>query len=140
MSNRGESVRPTVEQLRTLVETFYGRVQDDALLGPVFERHLDGGWPAHLDRMVDFWSSVLLGTRTFQGDPVARHAALPEIGPEHFDRWIDLFGTVLHDLFPEPTARDILGRAMRMRRVLQAASHPDAIHPLTVLTTTRATR
>jgi len=126
--------------IRVLVETFYAKVRDDELLGPVFARHLDGAWPAHLDRMVDFWSTVLLGAARFRGDPVARHAALSEIGPVHFDRWIELFDETLHELFPEPTARDILGRAKRMRRTLEVASHPDATHQLTVLTTTRATR
>ena len=31
-----------------LVETFYGRIQEHATLGPVFEAKLHGRWPEHL--------------------------------------------------------------------------------------------
>jgi len=140
VSNATVRIRPSEQEIRALVETFYAKVREDELLGPVFARHLDGAWPAHLDRMVDFWATVLLGAASFRGDPVARHAALPEIGPGHFDRWLELFEETLRERFSEPTARDILGRAMRMRRTLENASTPDATHQLTVLTTTRTTR
>ena len=129
----------TEREIRLMVERFYGRVQDDDLLFPVFDRLLTHGWDAHVDRMVDFWASILLGARRFQGDPVARHRAIHELGPQHFDRWLLLFGEVLDDTFPEHIAKDILWRAQRMRHVLEPSEPPDADPRLTVLTTTRAT-
>jgi hemoglobin len=43
-----------------LVETFYGRIRQDAVLGPIFEARLQGRWDTHLAAMVDFWSSVTM--------------------------------------------------------------------------------
>ncbi len=41
-----------------LVETFYGRIRADDLLGPIFAGRI-ADWPWHLDRMKRFWRSVL---------------------------------------------------------------------------------
>ena len=45
--------------LERLIPAFYARVRDDALLGPVFNQAI-GDWPHHLDKLVAFWSSVML--------------------------------------------------------------------------------
>lgn len=134
------NVRDAIDEqgIRTMVKTFYGRVRHDPMLGPVFESRLDGSWAEHMSRMVDFWASVLLGARRYQGNPLAKHRALPELGPEHFDRWLELFDEVLRDVFPEHVALDVLGRARRMRMVLDPVSTPDASHDSTVLHKTRA--
>lgn len=122
------NVRDIVDEqgIRTMVETFYGRVRHDPMLGPVFERRLSGSWPSHMSRMVDFWSSVLLGARRYQGNPLAKHRAISELAPEHFDRWLELFGEVLTETFPEHVATDVLWRAKRMRQVLDPGAAPDA--------------
>ena len=77
-------------EIHRLVHGFYSRVRSDELLGPVFERHI-GDWPVHLAKMVDFWSSVLLGTRRYHGTPMPAHQALPELSPTLFRRWLELF-------------------------------------------------
>ncbi len=41
--------------------------------------------------MVDFWSSALRGTARFRGSPMPRHAALPGLSIELFQRWLRLF-------------------------------------------------
>lgn len=126
--------------IREMVERFYSRVQEDDLLGPVFARHMSADWPEHLDRMVDFWSSVLLASGRFRGNPRARHDAIPGLRPEHFDRWLELFEDVVMDLFPRHVGQDILGRARRMRVVLEPTPPSDDIHDPTVLSTNRTTR
>ena len=113
--------------IREMVETFYARVRDDGLLAPIFQARLSGSWPAHMDRMVDFWSSVLLASGRYRGDPRARHRAIEEMRPEHFDRWLEL-------------ASDVLWRARRMRLVLERPTPSDATTEHTVLSTTRTTR
>ena len=82
------NVRDAVDEqdIRTMVETFYGRVQQDPMLGPVFERRIGDTWPEHMTRMVDFWSNVLLGAGGYRGNPLEKHRAIPELCPEHFDR------------------------------------------------------
>lgn len=80
----------TESEIRRLVETFYGRVRQDAELGPIFDAHVDD-WGAHFDMLSDFWSALLLGTRRFKGAPVPRHAALPNLDWPLFERWLELF-------------------------------------------------
>lgn len=107
------------DNLRVLVNTFYDRVRLDPLLGPIFEVRIGASWERHMDRMVDFWSSVLLGSGRFRGNPMLKHALIPDLSPTHFDRWMEMFEVVVGDLFEaEPTA-EILLRARNMRRGLE---------------------
>ncbi|MGC1244127.1 MAG: group III truncated hemoglobin, partial [Chryseosolibacter sp.] len=53
------------EDIKLLVDSFYEKVQADALLAPVFN-HVD--WPHHLPIMYNFWSSMLLGDQSYRGN------------------------------------------------------------------------
>lgn len=109
-------------QIRELVTCFYGRVQEDPILAPVFATKIaPDAWPSHLDRMTEFWSQVLLRTASYRGNPVAKHAALPELGPHHFERWLELFGATTRDLFENAEAERIAQLAHRMGQGLQNA-------------------
>ena len=121
--------RITEEQIRDLVFAFYAKVQADPLLGSVFESRLAGRWDAHLDKMCDFWSGILLATGRFRGDPVRVHAQIAEITPGHFDRWLELFDETAHEVLPTPIAVDIVTRSQRMRLVLERAAASQAHTP-----------
>ncbi|MBT4138792.1 MAG: group III truncated hemoglobin [Candidatus Latescibacteria bacterium] len=113
----------TEDKIRQMVTQFYQKVRNDDLLGPVFgDQIADPDWPHHLDRMCDFWSSILLTTGRFHGNPRLKHAALPHIEPEHFERWLALFEPTLHEIYDADTANQIFARALRMREVLQTAA------------------
>lgn len=73
-----------------MVHDFYAAVRCDAVLGPVFERHIKD-WDQHLAKLVDFWSSILLRTGRFTGTPMPKHVALPGLSAELFQRWLALF-------------------------------------------------
>lgn len=77
---------------RELVDVFYARVRADPVLGPIFNEAIGERWDAHLGKLSDFWSSVMLMTGRYKGAPMVVHAALPRAEPEHFRRWLDLFG------------------------------------------------
>lgn len=109
----------TEESIRLLVHTFYDGVRRDAVLGPVFDKALHGDWEGHLPRMVDFWSTVLLGTSRFQGNVYGKHMALQGIEGEHFVRWLSLFKQTVTRLFAEPAAGEILLVADRIAGSLQ---------------------
>jgi hemoglobin len=81
----------TEEEITRMVYSFYDKVRHDEVLGPIFNRHV-ANWDAHLPTMVDFWSSALRGTARFRGAPMPRHAALPGLSIELFQRWLMLFG------------------------------------------------
>ena len=107
------------DNLRVLVNTFYDDVRRDALLGPIFEIRIGASWQRHMDRMVDFWSSVLLGTGRFRGNPMLKHALIPDISEAHFDRWMELFKLTVDRLFTPEQAGLILMRAGNMRQGLE---------------------
>jgi hemoglobin len=108
--------------IQTLVHRFYDRVRTDAVLAGVFEAAIaDGAWPAHLARMCRFWSSVMLTTGAYSGNPVATHRAVEGIAPELFPHWLALFTATASDLFePEPAAR-FTEKAGRIAASLQVA-------------------
>lgn len=80
----------TEQEIETLVHAFYAKVRRDEVLGPIFNHHVDD-WDHHLAKLVDFWSSVLRGTRRFSGTPMPKHVALPGLSADLFRRWLMLF-------------------------------------------------
>jgi truncated hemoglobin YjbI len=102
-----------------LVDTFYARVRDDAVLSPVFEAKLAGRWHEHMPRMYAFWTKVLLGTGEFNGNVFGKHMALSGIETEHFVRWLTLFRMTAVDVFGVDGASDALVVAQRIASSLQ---------------------
>ncbi len=80
----------TEAEVAQLVHNFYQNVRKDALLGPIFDRHVKD-WDTHLATMVNFWSSALRGTARFRGAPMPKHAAIPGLSAELFQHWLQLF-------------------------------------------------
>ena len=77
--------------LEALVGAFYARVRADAELGPIFNAAIDD-WPHHLEKLAAFWSSVMLTSGRYKGQPVPAHMKHKDrITPELFDRWFDLW-------------------------------------------------
>lgn len=100
------------EQIATLVDTFYTRVRQDETLGPVFERAIGDEWGPHLARMRAFWSSLLLSSGRYRGNPMLKHLMLlPRIGQQHFERWLNLWRQTAAELLPPSAAAVFVGRA-----------------------------
>ena len=91
------------DSIRSLVEDFYSDALAHDLLGPVFRNEIGEHWDAHVERVVDFWSTVMLGTRKFRGNLVQRHMQLRNVTPEHFNAWIKLWTHHTTDRFDSPT-------------------------------------
>jgi hemoglobin len=102
-----------------LVDTFYARVREDAVLGPVFEARLAGHWQEHMPRMYAFWTKVLLDTGEFQGNVFGKHMALSGIGKEHFVRWLTLFKMTAIEVFGLEGAEPAILVANRIASSLQ---------------------
>lgn len=107
------------EDVRALVHAFYDRVRADALLGPVFDEVIGDGWAPHLQIMCDFWSTVLLHTGKYKGDPMSKHLALP-IDPNHFRQWLSLFQDTVDELFNGEVAENAKARAKNIARIMQS--------------------
>ena len=98
--------------LGRLVHEFYDCARGDPLLGPVFAHRITD-WGPHLDRMVEFWSSVALMTGRYHGAPMPKHLPLPVQG-EHFDRWLHLFRRAAQEVCPPAGAAWVIERAERI--------------------------
>ncbi|MFC5385003.1 group III truncated hemoglobin [Aquamicrobium segne] len=105
-----------------VVHGFYDKIRKDDLLGPIFNGAIaEADWPPHLNNMCDFWSSTLLRTGRYEGRPLPPHLALPGLGKEHFQRWLSLFQTTVHDLCPPEVAELFMDRAMRIAHSFRLA-------------------
>jgi hemoglobin len=109
----------TPSSIVQLVDTFYGRVREDAVLGPVFEAKLAGHWHEHMPRMYAFWTKVLLDSGEFQGNVFGKHMALSGIGKEHFVRWLTLFRMTAIEVFGVGGSGEALLVANRIASSLQ---------------------
>jgi hemoglobin len=101
--------------IELLVNRFYEKVKDDALLGPVFS-HVD--WPKHLPVMYQFWSSMMLDEQSYRGNPFQKHIHLP-IGTGHFEQWLSLFISTVDEIFAGEKAEEIKQRASSIATLFQ---------------------
>ncbi len=108
----------TFEDVQLLVNEFYAKVQQDHLIGPIFNAQIKDKWPIHLEKMYRFWQTVLLDTHTYSGAPFAPHAFLP-IGKEHFEKWLALFKETVSEHFEGTKADEAIWRAERMAEMFQ---------------------
>ncbi len=105
--------------IKVMVDSFYAEVRKDEVLGPVFEHALHGQWDAHMPRMYAFWSTVLLGSGSFQGNVYGKHMALSGITKEHFVRWLALFKETVNRLWAPEAAQEAVLVADRIAGSLQ---------------------
>lgn len=94
----------TESKIAALVDDFYGKIRTDALLGPIFSEAIGDDWGPHLQKMRTFWSSVVLASRTYKGNPMIAHLNLPRLTREHFDRWLKLWRQTTAEVCGEPDA------------------------------------
>lgn len=112
-----KSATITEDTIRTLVNTFYQKIQKDPDLGPIFTGAIGRTkeeWQPHLARMYDFWSGVALGTSRYQGFPMPVHLRLPRFDPALFDRWLALFTETAHETHEPDAAEHFVARAQRI--------------------------
>jgi hemoglobin len=105
--------------IHAVVHGFYGKVRSDAMLKDIFNRVIGDNWDTHLAKMCDFWSSVLLMSGRFHGAPMIAHARIPDIQPEHFAHWLELFDETTTALCPGPRAELFMAKAQLIARSLQ---------------------
>ena len=120
MSIEVKDIAPVSEQkIRQLVDLFYDKVRADPELGPIFERVIQEQWEPHLRKMYDFWSSVMLATGRYKGQPVAVHKRVEGLEIGLFDRWLALFGESCAELLDSETASLFWRKAARIAESLK---------------------
>lgn len=109
------------ESIGRLVDAFYVKVRADAALGPIFDRAIPGDWGPHLTTMRAFWSSVMLTSGRYKGNPVQAHRAVEGIEYELFATWLALFEQTCHELFVPELADAFIAKAVRIAESLKLA-------------------
>ena len=122
--------RLTEDDIGRLVDTFYARVREDPALGPVFDRAISD-WGPHLATMRRFWSSVMLTSGRYKGNPVAVHQRVEGIEYDLFARWLALFEETCRELFDDAIADAFRDKAVRIAGSLKLALfyRPDRTWP-----------
>lgn len=111
----------TPEMIEQLVLTFYEKVRNDQMIGPIFNRIIKDNWPTHLERMCVFWGAIMLKTGAYKGRPVPKHTAIENLTPDHFKRWLSLFRQTARGLNNQEIADIFIDRAERIAESLQLA-------------------
>ncbi|HET6536495.1 MAG TPA: group III truncated hemoglobin [Sphingopyxis sp.] len=102
-----------------LIPEFYARVRQDPELGPIFNGAIDD-WPEHLERLQAFWSSVMLSSGRYKGQPMVVHLRHESaMTPENFQRWLALWRQTTHELLSPGAAMALQEKAERIAESLQ---------------------
>ena len=126
----------TEASIAVLIDRFYAVVRQDPVLGPVFEGTIaEPDWPDHLATMRRFWSSVMLTSGRYSGNPVAVHRTVGGLERPMFARWLALFEATASELFAPVPAKAFADKANRIATSLQLALFhrlgmpPDGLSP-----------
>ena len=121
----GHAVGITEEMIHRVVHGFYAKIRQDPALGPIFNRVIaEDAWPPHLQKMCDFWSSVMLMSGRFHGAPMPAHLRIETQKGEgltgrHFARWLHLFAETVAELCPPEAAKLFEQKSQMIAQSLQ---------------------
>jgi hemoglobin len=110
------------EDIFLLVSSFYEKVRDDAVLGPIFNTTIKD-WDAHLQHLTTFWETSLFMTKKlehkYSGDPLKAHVKVDQehhnsISELHFGLWLNLWYQTLDELFEGEVVENAKRRARKM--------------------------
>ncbi len=101
------------KDIELMVNSFYALVQEDKLLGPIFNGVINDEWPKHLDTMYRFWHTVLFHEPAYKGSPFSPHRKLP-LQAHHFERWLYHFNNSMNQNFTGKIADEAKWRAQKM--------------------------
>ncbi len=111
----------TPEDVKAFVDFFYADILQDDLLRPIFVDVAEVNWDEHLPIMYSFWSSMLLGARTYKGQPFPVHAELQShLTAAHFTRWVQLFDHAIDTLYSGEMAEIAKQRARNIALIFQS--------------------
>lgn len=111
----------TETALADLVQSFYAKVRRDELIGSLFNSAIDD-WPTHLEKLTRFWSSIMLTSGSYKGNPMAAHTKhAADITPDMFSRWLALWAETTAEVFAPEDAERLQGKARHIARSLMMA-------------------
>lgn len=112
----------TEESIRILVGRFYDKVRNHDALGPVFNTAIGESkeqWEPHLERMYAFWSSVMLTSGRYHGNPMQKHKNLQPFEAALFDKWLALFEETAREIHTPAIADSYIEKSRRIAESLK---------------------
>lgn len=94
------------EGVARLLRQFYADVRQHREIGPIFNAQIDD-WPAHLDKIADFWSAATGGPPRYAGPMPQRHFPLG-LEERHLAAWLDLWRRNCRIQLKEEAATDMI--------------------------------
>jgi hemoglobin len=131
----------TDERLSDLVAHFYAKVRRDDQIGALFNDAVHD-WPKHLEKLTAFWSSVMLTSGHYKGDPMGAHTKhADKIMLTMFGRWLALWRETTEEEFEFPAAQELQAKAERIAKSLKMALeyHATVNHAAVAAATATAT-
>jgi hemoglobin len=102
--------------LHDTLTAFYVSVGGDALLAPYFAA-VD--MPAHMPRIVAFWSTLLFHTGRYSGNAFRPHMEMPGLTAAHFARWVATLEATVDARFAGPMAEQMKALGHRIAYSMQ---------------------
>lgn len=106
------------ERLLRLLRYFYADVRQHREVGPIFAARIED-WPAHLEKIADFWSNLTGGPVLYRGGMPAKHFPLG-LERRHFETWLELWRRHCRAHLPAPEAGELIALAETLGERLQA--------------------
>lgn len=107
------------DEIARLVQQFYARVRADEVLGPIFNGAIED-WPHHLAKLEAFWSSVMLTSGRYKGQPMVAHLRHAQhMTRANFERWLGLWAEITEEVLGPGAASAFREKAGRIAESLQ---------------------
>ena len=111
-----------------MLDRFYSASLKDELLAEYFiealgDEMISDAWQHHLTLLTDFWAAMLLGDKSYQGQPIKPHMHMEGLKRETFERWLALFSKTVEGYYAPPQAE-----AFKSRGALIAENFMKLLH------------
>lgn len=107
-------------KLQHLLKYFYADVRQHHEIAPIFAAHITD-WPAHLEKIADFWSGAIGGPARYSGPMPMKHIPLGLEEP-HFQAWLGLWSRHCRTHLPPAEAEELIAIAetigVRLRQIV----------------------
>jgi hemoglobin len=105
-----------------LVNKFYIKVIDDAVIGYIFKSIPHFSFETHMPIMISFWETLLFGVASYKGNPMLTHIQLHKTTPlqaEHFKQWLYLWEQTTNENFEGKNADEAIAKAKNIGGLMQ---------------------
>ncbi|CAA6695081.1 MULTISPECIES: truncated hemoglobin [unclassified Lentimonas] len=104
--------------LLKLLRHFYADVRQHEAIAPIFAAKVED-WPAHLEKIADFWSGLIGGPALYRGGMPWKHVPL-KLEERHFEAWLGLWARNCEAQLEPTEAAEMVAVAEKIGQRLRA--------------------